>query len=215
MARSNLLGVVTSLKSSLNEVIDLAGAAEQWASVRFPAGTPKFTSNHKEIVIKIAFLQSFLAWEEFLDESFILYMLGMRPPRGYRRPTRLFKPSKRKEAMRLIVGDRRYADWTQTAMLRERARLYFKKGEPYDSALSIHQNMFQDMNTIRNAIAHSSEHSREQFKKLVRRNLGTYPSGITIAKFLRMQKPGITPAITFIDYYLTTVSLIADSIVPN
>ena len=115
----------------------------------------------------------------------------------------------------MIIGDRSYVDWTRIPALRERAKTFFKNGEPYDSAVSSHQNMFQQMNIIRNAIAHSSDYSREKFKRLVRDQLGTYPRGLTVAKFLGTPKPGAVPPITFIEYYLSTVDLIADAIVPN
>lgn len=214
MARNSLLKVIVALKKDLTEIEQLATATEQWVSVRFPSSVPKFTARHKEIVIRIAFLQTFIAWEEFLDESFTLYLLGMRPPKG-KCPRRLHNPSKRKDAMRLIVGDRNYADWTKTDALKKRATKYFRDGEPYKSVLGGHQNVLNDMNIIRNAIAHSSTYSREQFKALVRTKLGTFPPNLSVAKFLSMTMPLSTPPKSFLQFYLENIHVAASSIVPN
>jgi hypothetical protein len=90
------------------------------------------------------------------------------------------------------LGAEDYADWAKIHKIRGRAKKYFSKGEPFDQALSGHQNMFDEMNTIRNAIAHSSRYSQKKFKSLVRRRLGTYPAGLTIGKFLTMHVPRST-----------------------
>lgn len=214
MPQSNLLNVLVALKTALNETEQLVVATGQWASARFPPGIPKFTPRYKEIIVRLAFLQTFLAWEEFIDESFTLYLLGMKPPRG-RRPHRLHTPSKRKDAERFILGADDYADWSKIHKVRERAKKYFRRGEPFDPALSAHQNMFDEMNTIRNAIAHSSKYSQKKFKSLVRRRLGTYPTGLTIGKFLTMNNPRSSYSETFIEYYLNRVIFVAENIVPN
>ena len=214
MARDSLLKVIVALKKDLDNIEQLALAAEQWTSVRFPPGVPKFAPAHREIIIKIVFLQTFISWEEFLDESFTLYLLGKRPPKG-KCPRRLHNPTRRKDAIRLIIGDRNYADWTRTDILIDRAKKYFRGGEPYKSALGSYQNVLADMNTIRNAIAHSSTHSKNQFKALVRRKLGTYPPNLSVAKFLAMTMPSSSPTKSFLQFYLENIHIAADTIVPN
>jgi|SRR5882724_3782498 len=215
MPSRNLQTVVLSLETALKETEHLASAAQQWASSALGGNVPRFTRRHQEIVIRLAFLQAFISWEKFLDESFTLYLLGMRPPRG-RAPGRLHKPARRKDAERLITGANDYADWAKIALIRARAKKYFRNGRPFDRALSGSQNLFDDINTIRNAIAHSSRHSQEKFKALARRNLsGTYPPRLSIGAFLVLDNPRSQQTETFLHYYLTRVMLVAGEIVPH
>lgn len=215
MAQSKLLKVIAALKNDLSETEQLALAAELWASARFPPSLPNFSYRHKEIVIRFAFLQGFLAWEAFLDESFTLYLLGEKPPKG-RRPKREHTPTKRKDAERLIIGaDRRYADWTRTSELRKRSKTFFKRNDPYDVPLKVNNQAFHDMSIIRNAIAHTSSHSQEEFKKIVRRFFKTYPPKLTIGKFLTAPVPNTSPPQTFIKYYFKSVITTAELIVPH
>lgn len=213
--KSKLLNVVASLKNNLNETEKLAEAAEQWAVASFPPSVPKFLSRHKEIVVKFAFLEGFLAWEAFLDESFTLYLLGEKPPKG-RRPQLEHPATRRKDAERLIIGaDRKYADWTKTGELRKRSKTFFRRNDPYDLPLKANNRSFEEMNVIRNAIAHRSTHSQEEFKKLVRNFFKTYPPNLTVGKFLRLSVPNVTPQQTFMNYYFGNVVTTAELIVPH
>lgn len=215
MAQNRLIKVVASLKRDLDETGRLAIAAEQWANVRFPLGVPKFSSRHKELVITFAFLRGFLAWEAFLDESFTLYLLGEKAPKG-RRPTREHTPHRRKDAERLITGaDRKYADWTRTDHLRRRSRNLFRRNDPFDLPLKNNDSHFRDMSTIRNAIAHTSNYSQEEFKKLVRKFFRTYPRNLSIGRFLSLPVPKSSPPQTFMKFYFGNVITTAELIVPH
>ncbi len=215
MAQSKLLKAVTTLRNNIDETSRLAVATDQWLAMRFPSGVPKFSSRHKEMVIKFAFLQSFLSWETFLDESFTLYLLGEKPPRG-RKPVREHTPKRRKDAERLIIGgDRKYAEWTRTSDLRSRSKTFFRHHDPYDAPLRANSRTFDEMNVIRNAIAHTSAHSQESFKKLARNFFGTYPPSLTIGKFLTTSVPSTSPPQTFMQYYLSSVVNTANLIVPH
>jgi hypothetical protein len=215
MAHISLRTVLVDLTKNLNETEKLAAAAHQWVSISFPKGMIRFSLRYREIVTGLAFFQAFLAWEAFLDESFTLYLWGKRPPRGHR-PRRLYTPSTRNEAMRLIVGERKYADWTKIDELNKRAKIYFDLGEPYNSAFIGQRAIFNDMSVIRNAIAHSSVHSKIEFKEVVRKNLfGAYPPNLTVGGFLAMTRPKSYPPESFLEYYLNTVLNVAEKIVPN
>ncbi len=215
MAQNRLFKVVAALKRDLTETDRLAIAAARWTLVRFPHGVPKFTSRHEELVIRFAFLQGFLAWESFLDESFTLYLLGEKAPKG-RRPKREHTPRRRKDAERLITGaDRKYADWTKTDNLRKRSRTLFRRNDPFDVPLKTNNSQFEEMGTIRNAIAHRSAHSKEEFQKLVRRFFKTYPPNLTVGKFLSLQVPKSSPPQTFLKYYFGSVIATAEQIVPQ
>lgn len=215
MAHRKLSTVLASLTERLNQTEQFAVAAHQWSAATFPKGVPKFSVHHKEIVNEIAFLRAFLAWEAFLEESFILYLWGKAPPRGHP-PRRYALPPTRKVTEKLIIrAGRPYADWANVLKVIELAECYFEDGKPY-SLLAIHQNKFQDIRIIRNAIAHASTHSWESFQGLARRELrGTYPPNLTIGGFLSMTVPGSHPPESFFEHYLSYIRFAAKSIVPT
>lgn len=215
MAQAQLRTVLVRLESTLTAMERLAAASQKWVGVSFPPGVPKFSVRHKETVTALAFLRGFIALETFLEQSFVLYLLGLRPPVGAR-PKRLVKPTTKKLAVLAVVGDRNYTDWYKWNQLKDRAKKYFVDGKPYTDALSGRRLLFEEMITIRNALAHSSQHSQEQFKQLVRSKLsGSYPPNLTVGGFLSMTIPGTSPPESFLDYYLDNLSTLAGLIIPT
>lgn len=215
MAHPQLKSVLLRLEGTLGQMEKLASASHQWVSVSFPAGVPKFSLHHKETVQGLVFLRAFVALEIFLEQSFILYLLGLKPPVGPK-PKRLVKPTTKQLAMLAVTGDRDYTDWYRWDQLRGRAKKYFVDGKPYADALQGRKTLFEEMTTVRNALAHSSEHSQEKFKRLVRLKLsGTYPPKLTVGGFLAMTIPGTSPPETFLDYYIDSVSTLASLIIPR
>jgi hypothetical protein len=194
----------------------LAAASQQWISVTFPVGITKFSPRHKDTVLGLSFLRAFVAWETFLEQSFISYLLGSKPPGGPK-PKRLVKPTTRHMAVLVIIGgDRDYADWYKYDQLKGRAKKYFKDGKPFTDALSGRKLLFEEMATLRNAIAHSSSHSQEKFKSLVRSKLsGSYPPKLTVGGFLAMTVPSSSPPESFLEYYIKSVNNLAGLIVPT
>ncbi|MBN2253050.1 MAG: hypothetical protein JW701_05085 [Kosmotogaceae bacterium] len=119
-------------------------------------------------------------------------------------------------AKQLVVIERRdYADWSNFQSVIGRAERFFEDGKPYSDALKSQQTKLQDMQTIRNAIAHSSAYSWENFQRLIRRELGTYPPNLTIGGFLAMTQPHSSPPLSFLEFYISVIQLLADNIVPN
>ena len=163
-------------------------------------------------MVELAFLRSFLAWERFLEESFLLYLLGKRAPRG-RQPRRFAMPPDAKAARELVLGSRRYATWDGPATL-DRAKVFFRAGRPYANAIEPRRYLLQEVQTVRNAIAHQSEVARRKFEKLVRDKLGTLPPKTTVGKFLTTAVSGSIPTRSFLELYLDEMALVAREIVP-
>jgi len=162
-------------------------------------------------MIELAFLRGFLAWEGFLEESFILYMLGKRPQTG-RPPQRYVLPRNRESAHDLAAEGRPYARWDATSVT-SRAQRFFRDGRPYIQALQPSQNALADAKTIRNAIAHVSVAARNKFETLVRRELTVLPPRLTVGGFLNTTKSGVTPPVSFLEFYLDKLQFVAERIV--
>jgi hypothetical protein len=214
MAYPQLRTVLLTLEFTLREMERLAVASQKWVTVSFPPRIPRFSTRHQETIMDLAFLRAFVAIETFLEHSFILYLLGLRPPVGPS-PRRLVRPTTRKLAVMAVVGDRDYTDWHKVDQLKDRAKKYFVDGKPYTDALVGKRALFEEMSTIRNAIAHSSGHSQERFKRLVRSKLsGSCPPNLTVGGFLGMTIPGSSPPESFFDYYMDSLNTLASLIIP-
>lgn len=224
MEHRKLSTTLASLIKHLGQMEQFAAAAQQWVFMPIPSGVPEFTEPHMEMVAEIAFLRAFSAWEAFLEESFILYLWGKDSPKG-QAPKCYAHPPTRKVAEQIVVTEGRdYADWSKFQNVIGRAERFFENGKPYSGALKGQQSKLQDIQTIRNAIAHSSTYSWERFQRLIRGELGTYPPNLTIGGFLAMTIPRSSrtgrvippsPPLSYLEFYFSVIQLVADEIVPS
>jgi hypothetical protein len=166
-------------------------------------------------MMELAFLRAYLAWEVFLEESFICYLLGMTAPRGPT-PRRFTFPPGRREAKEWVVPEgREYASWDANAV-RRRSQRFFHGGSPFHRALLSHQTALDQTRTIRNAIAHESDKAQDRFKNVARTVLGgALPPNLTIGRFLNSTVPGSAPPQSFLEFYLERIQLVARNIVPT
>lgn len=163
-------------------------------------------------MIELSFLRAFLAWEGFLEESCVLYMLGQRPLRG-RALVRYVLPPNRRMAQALAADGRDYARWDGPTEVASRAERFFRDGRPYASVLRGVQHTLNDAKTVRNAVAHDSENARQKFEGLVRRELASVPPRRTVGSFLNTVRLGVAPPQSFLEFYLDKLDQAADQIV--
>jgi len=164
---------------------------------------------------EMAFLRAFLAWESFVEESFILYLSGQKPPRG-RAPNRYAFPPNHKTARDWLIPESRdYAEWSMPTQVSARAERFFGAGRPFVPVLRSNQNALDEVRIIRNAIAHKSVSAREKFGRVVRTKLGTLPPNLSVGGFLGTTAPGSTPPVSFLEFYVAKIDLAAHQIVPT
>lgn len=211
------------LKSVLKEFdVDLsltethASYAHHWMNYRYLKPTPQFTYTHRDIFVEAAFLSAFQAWEEFLEESFILYILGKKPPRGKR--LRSLVPVKtRKHAKHLLLQGKPYLDWSPVNKINVYNKSMFTNyAASYFHALNTIESPLNEISNIRNAIAHRSESSWNVFKSIVRNRLrGSFPPDMTVGKYLVSTVPDSSPPERFLDHYLEHLRYGASLVVPS
>lgn len=217
MAHNSLNAILSTLNHRLDRTEKLANAAYRWntAAASFPAYLPKFTVVHCDMVVEAAYLQAFIAWEAFLEESFILYVCGKRLPRQRNLRCLCGSMRTRAQAERFIIPEgKKYTEWTEVNQVTDRAIRFFEGGRPYTNVLRPHQAKLDSMRFIRNAIAHASKFGQEKFQELVRGELGTLPPRLTIGGFLIMTIPHSSPPTTFLEHYLSYLHLMAQQIIP-
>ena len=162
---------------------------------------------------ELAYLHAYLAWEVFLEETFVLYMIGKKVPRRAA-PQRYALPPSRQHAKDWVAEGRDHAKWDPSAVA-SRAQRFFRGGEPYLAVLRGNKNVLDQAKTIRNAIAHESDSAREKFNKVARDSLaGTLPPRLTPGRFLDLTVPASAPPQSFLDFYLEKIEFVASQIVP-
>jgi len=162
----------------------------------------------------MAFLRAFLAWEVFVEESFVLYLTGQSPPRG-KAPRRFAFPPDFKTATEWVIPEgRAYAGWTVPQHVSNRAERFFRDGKPFAAVLRGNQTTLEESRTIRNAIAHKSMGARDKFEALARPKLGgILPPNLTVGAFLGTTVPGSAPPISFLESYVAKIESAAGLIV--
>ena len=189
------------------------GAARGAAAVPAPVAAPQISVHRRDAIIELAYLQGFLAWESFLEETFILSMMGRQAPRG--RPSRRFVlPPNRKAALEMTAEGRSFASWEKADDVATRATRFFRNGHPYAAPLQARRRTLEQARLIRNAVAHRSEKAQEHFENIARNGLGgVLPPGLTVGAFLNTTRPGSAPPESFLEFYLTVLVQAAEEIV--
>ena len=216
MGQRKLRTVVGDFLQSLKECRQIAADAYLWSAPGAHGAHPHISARRRDSIVEMAFLQAFLAWEVFVEESFILYLAGQKPPRG-RAPRRHAFPPNLQTAMEWVVPEgRRYARWAVAAEVTDRAERFFRLGRPFASVLRGNQNLLEETKVIRNAIAHKSVSVRARFESLARNKLGgALPPNMTVGGFLGTITPGSIPPVSFLDFYIAKIDFAAHQIVPT
>lgn len=215
MAQRKLRTVLIDFLSSLQECRRFAADAYLWSVPGAHGRRPYISVKRRDSLVELAFLRAFLAWETFLEQSFILYLSGQSPPRG-RSPRRYAFPPNQRVAMDWLIPEgREYAQWTVPMHVSGRAERFFQAGRPFTPVLRQNQNALDEARLIRNAIAHESAAARARFETIVRTKLGTLPPKFTVGGFLGMIMPASAPPVSFLEFYLIRIEFVAEQIVPS
>jgi hypothetical protein len=167
-----------------------------------------------ESFVCLQFLRMHLSWEEFLESTFIRYICGYSSPSGLTPKLLCAQQRCLKDAMTEIHGTRRYVNWAPTETV-DRACKYLDGGEPYHSSISAAKHELQNIYSIRNRIAHRSDFAKEQFRDVIRSEIGYNPRGITPGRFLLIRKKiGRRKNVTYLEYYMEMLSILSRQIVP-
>jgi hypothetical protein len=213
MAAPKLVTALVAFTRCLNEARSLAADAQQWAVPRKAGGRAQITTQRRDTLTEIAFLRAFTGWEVFLEETFLLFLVGHKAPKAPR-PIRFGFPANLSAASEWCTDGKEYAKWN-VSDVRRRADRWLDQGKPFSPVLQGRQARLDQLITIRNAIAHESSVARTKFENLVRNELPTVPAAMSVGSFLITVVPAITPPITYMDFYLDQVESAAMAIVPR
>lgn len=170
------------------------------------------SSKHRETIVEWAFVNLHAEWENFLENCFVNYMLGVHTDSGYG-PVRYIFPKDERHALGIILAGRGFFQWIRPDRVKDQSMLCFERGEPFCSVFDSTMRELNEMTTIRNAIVHKSAVAMDKFKVLVRDKLTTFSSAITPGVFLATTRPK-TLHMTFLSSYCNKLKTIAGKLVP-
>lgn len=149
----------------------------------------------RRLVTEAAFVKVFVAFETFIQDTFLLYMTGQSSLKGntllcYARPRDLG------HANLLTIGTitRKFIDWNTPANVDTLANLFFDPGNPYErhfGKAGITVASMQQAKTVRNACVHMDGSTSKQLLDLAQGQLPTALSSITPYEFLTATDPKV------------------------
>ena len=176
--------------------------------------TQRIAVRDTEALAAVGLIRVQTAWEEFLESTFARYLCGAQSAAGYR--PLLLGPFEQSldDALRTLLGGRRYIDWGSRDVIR-RAHGSFALGDPYATGVGAVSVGLDDMATIRNRFVHRSGFAVQRFRAVVVGELGFVPRGMTPGRFLMTQNPAVLPARQrFLDSYASRLLGAARFIAP-
>lgn len=176
------------------------------------AGSPLFAQIDREQITVAAFLNLFVAWEEFVESTISHFMAGAATLSGVQ-PVRYAVPLTADDAKKMMIGANRYFDYANHELVLKMVRLYFQNGYPFEPNLSSILSDLADLRTLRNSSAHMSSTTQVALEGLAQRIFGTPKPGITLYVMLTAVDPrsamGNTVMAEARDKLLSTAQLIA------
>lgn len=152
-----------------------------------------------EEIAALALLKLTLAWESFVEDSFLRYMCGAKSNAGIAPILLIPRQPSLQAAFNTLAGGSSYLGWHPDSIIR-RANSKFDAGAPYATAVAGAKSVLIEMAEVRNRLAHRSDHSVAAFQTVVRNHLGFVPRGMTPGRFLLTSLPAMGGITTF-DHY--------------
>jgi hypothetical protein len=199
-----LLSTYQAFEQRVNRVRQLALGTRR---LRTEQGTPLHIRDQEETV-SLCLLKLMLAWEAFLEEAFLKYMCGAASAAAHYPPLMAARERSTASAYVRILGRSRYLSWSRHE-LDQRARLHFVGGVPFSLPAAAAAAALDEMVAVRNRVAHRSQHATQEFRTVVRTQIGYFPKGMTPGRFLMMQSSGVMTLELYAVNLLATARLIS------
>jgi len=216
MAVKKLKPLLSKFHKEIGAALNLLHLANDVREAYQPKRGPKLSNSAVALIAEISFLKIFVAFENFIENTFLYYMLGGKSPNKYC-PIRYVFPKDKEHAIKMTLQDySNYTDWSTPDKIVKRAEYTFKNGEPFKTGIASYIQILQDLKIIRNYITHSSENAKDKFEIRARFYLGTLPPGnvLTVGNFLLMYSPQNTRPICFIEFFAEKLKDFSSNLIP-
>jgi len=181
-------------------------------------------------VVALAFLQSVIGWEDFVEAVFVRYLAGAESPAKYRPSLRLTAAKSLSHAFQLASGDpdydpqKHYISWNKWKSVESLAKVFLNAGRPFTNVTEHEKQRLADCVLIRNRIAHSSPKCKSDFIKVSKNHLGLpttgkLAQGFSAGQLLLTSSNRLfganAPVKPFFEHYLDTIRSCANRICPK
>ena len=156
---------------------------------------------------ELRFVRATLAWEDFLEQSFLCFLRGARSILGQNYP--LLGPTAKSlaGAQMMAIGNAPFGKWLNEGWTLNRAGALFAAQHPYGPLAS---PMFPLIRKVRNRIVHRSENVATEFRLLITNVYGTVRPGVSPGMFLSEREQGIPRVSAYLNVLRATATLIAN-----
>jgi hypothetical protein len=186
--------------ADLTNALAFAGGIVSTAHIADPSGQFVYPPDTRSFLTEAAVVRVFVAWERFLEQSFLSYVMGFPSVRGTAVTSYLQVPTIT-HASRVLTGTQKYVDWGNPDIVSRLAELYFPGGSPFKNVVAALQSDLFDLRTIRNAAAHLSTTTSTQLDGVALRRLGKAAIGVSVYDLVTATNPG-TPGQTILQMFL-------------
>lgn len=137
-----------------------------------------------ELLYELAFLRVFIAWENFLEQTFLRFLCGYQHSGGQESLIGAQYCPTLNAAENVVLGGRQYASWHNPNAVVIRSQQIFSKGR-HETVLSSNIARLEHFAAIRHRVAHSQAHAKKQFDTATMTLSGRRYPGSRPGKFLR------------------------------
>ena len=187
--------LATDFSTMVDRAVELARAGELASALE---KTPKKNMNvsRLEALYEMAFLRIFLAWESFLEDSFLRFLCGYTTPSTS--PNLLLARFRNlQDANSHVLGQHDFVSWTQPKAIVSRSQKYIQHGK-HEIVINSNSTKLVHLASVRNRIAHRSLYSRAVFDQGTMSLTGRRYRGGSPGRFLRDNDPNSNPRVRWL-----------------
>jgi len=199
---------LTDFRASITELNQHISFAHQ----KYNNNKFKHQSKLREFITESAYLRIYVAWETFIEKSFIDYLINEESI-NRNRPAKWAMPISAKHANEIIIGNQKHMDWSNPETVRKISKIFFHQGYVFDSALSAISSDLIDMKSIRNSAAHISSTTTSKLDGVASRILGITANNYSTYRLLFSHDPRtVSNPKTVLERYLEILDVAAEQI---
>jgi hypothetical protein len=163
------------------------------------------TKRDVDSVYEALFLRAVTGFEGFLEELFLDILDRRVKYKSVRKVSLKMSAKSREHLIDIVFQGNPYLNWLPFRQTEDRAKRYLLDGKPFTDLDNGDKSKIKTIVTIRNAIAHHSRHSKEEFHDVID-SLHLLKGERTPAGFLRSQ---VQPTVNRFDVYISDLGRIA------
>lgn len=204
--------LAAAFAEDVKRALDFACSMEEARDALDPSQKRALLGPHKlELGYELAYLRIFIAWEDFLEQSFLRYLCGYSALHGQEQPISGSYCSDLANAKSMLYGSRSYLLWHNPQKVIQRASRFFHTAK-HETVVASMQMRIEHYAAIRHRIAHA--HARLQFDAATAFLVGRRIRGARPGRFLRMWAQHSPMPMRWIDSIALELRQLAFQIVP-